>query len=90
MLCVLGRQLESLAPLAFLAADHLLAIVVVSYHGQVTYGLLGDADGVRDLAELAKHLQASPRRARGRRHCLPVREPVVRGRRRPRCGRPRR
>ena len=58
-LYVLGRQLESLAPLAFLAPDHLLAIAVVSYHGQVTYGLLGDADGVPDQAELAKHLKAS-------------------------------
>ena len=58
-LYVLGRQLESLAPLAFLAPKHLLAIAVVSYHGQVTYGLLGDADGVPDLAELARHLRAS-------------------------------
>ena len=58
-LYVLGRQLESLAPLAFLAPKHLLAIAVVSYHGQVTYGLLGDADGVPDLAALAKHLEDS-------------------------------
>ncbi len=58
-LYMLGRRLTELAPLAFLAPDHLLAIAIVSYHGQVTYGLLGDADGVPDLAELAKHLEAS-------------------------------
>ena len=56
---MLGRQLQELAPLAFLAPEHLLAIAIVSYHGQVTYGLLGDADGVPDLADLAKHLEAS-------------------------------
>ena len=56
---MLGRQLNELAPLAFLAPEHLLAIAIVSYHGQVTYGLLGDADGVPDLADLAKHLEAS-------------------------------
>ena len=56
---MLGRQLEELAPLAFLAPEHLLAIAIVSYHGQVTYGLLGDADGVPDLADLARHLEDS-------------------------------
>ena len=56
---MLGRQLEELAPLAFLAPEHLLAIAIVSYNGQVTYGLLGDADGVPDLADLAKHLHSA-------------------------------
>lgn len=56
---MLGRELQELAPLAFLAPEHLLAIAIVSYNGQVTYGLLGDADGVPDLADLAKHLHAS-------------------------------
>ena len=54
---VLGRQLEELVPLAFLAPEHLLAIAVVSYHGQVTYGLLADADALPDLADLADHLR---------------------------------
>jgi diacylglycerol O-acyltransferase len=53
---VLGRQLEELVPLAFLAPEHLLAIAIVSYHGQVTYGLLGDADALPDLGDLADHL----------------------------------
>lgn len=54
---LLGRRLEELAPLAFLAPEHLLAIAIVSYDGQVTYGLLGDADALPDLPELASHLE---------------------------------
>jgi diacylglycerol O-acyltransferase len=54
---MLGRQLQELAPLAFLAPEHTLAIAIVSYNGSVTYGLLGDADALPDLAELAQHLE---------------------------------
>ena len=54
---MLGRQLEELAPLAFLAPEHLLAIGIMSYHGSVTYGLIADADQVPDLDVLAKHLE---------------------------------
>jgi WS/DGAT/MGAT family acyltransferase len=56
---LLGRQLEELVPLAFLAPEHQLAIGIMSYHGHVTYGLLADADAVPDLDVLAKHLQES-------------------------------
>ena len=56
---LLGREMLQLAPLAFLAPEHTLAIAIISYHGSVTYGLLGDADAVPDLAELADHLRAS-------------------------------
>ena len=56
---LLGRQLEQLVPLAFLAPEHLLAIGIMSYNGFVTYGLIADADGVPDLAVLAKHLRES-------------------------------
>ena len=54
---LLGREMEELAPLAFLAPEHLLAIAIVSYNGSVTYGLLGDADAVPDLPVLAQHLR---------------------------------
>jgi diacylglycerol O-acyltransferase len=54
---MLGRELQELAPLAFLAPEHTLAIAIVSYNGSVTYGLLGDADALPDLAELAQHLR---------------------------------
>ena len=55
---MLGRELMDLAPLAFLAPEHTLAIAIVSYNGAVTYGLLGDADALPDLADLAGHLEA--------------------------------
>jgi diacylglycerol O-acyltransferase len=54
---LLGRELLELAPLAFLAPEHLLAVAIVSYHGSVTYGLLGDADALPDLDGLAGHLR---------------------------------
>jgi WS/DGAT/MGAT family acyltransferase len=56
---LMGRRLEDLAPLAFLAPEHTLAIAIISYDGQVTYGLLADADAVPDLDELAEHLEKS-------------------------------
>ncbi len=54
---LLGRKLLQLAPLAFLAPEHTLAIAIVSYDGAVTYGLLADADAVPDLPVLAAHLR---------------------------------
>ncbi len=56
---LLGRELVELAPLAFLAPEHTLAVAVLSYQGQMTYGLLGDADALPDLADLARHLEDS-------------------------------
>ncbi|HWH30344.1 MAG TPA: wax ester/triacylglycerol synthase family O-acyltransferase [Mycobacteriales bacterium] len=56
---LMGRRLRELAPLAFLAPEHLLAIAIISYDGQVTYGLLGDADALPDLPDLAAHLEDS-------------------------------
>ncbi|HVM27855.1 MAG TPA: wax ester/triacylglycerol synthase family O-acyltransferase [Mycobacteriales bacterium] len=56
---LMGRRLQELAPLAFLAPEHLLAIAIISYDGQVTYGLLADADAFPDLDELAAHLEDS-------------------------------
>ncbi len=82
---MLGRQLQELTPLAFLAPEHTLAVGIVSYHGAVTYGLLGDADALPDLADLKRHLEdclselvaaaqerrpPSPARG-GRRRCRP-------------------
>ena len=56
---LLGRQLEELVPLAFLAPEHTLAIGIMSYNGSVTYGLIADADAVPDLQVLARHLEES-------------------------------
>lgn len=54
---LLGRQLEELAPLAFLAPEHTLAIAIMSYNGNVTYGLIADADAVPDLDVIARYLE---------------------------------
>ena len=54
---MLGRQLRELVPLAFLAPEHRLAIAIMSYDGQVVYGLMADADAVPDLEQLATYLR---------------------------------
>ncbi|MCW2544430.1 MAG: acyltransferase [Frankiales bacterium] len=56
---LLGRELTKLVPLAFLAPEHTVAIGVMSYNGNVTYGLLADADAVPDLPALARYLEES-------------------------------
>jgi WS/DGAT/MGAT family acyltransferase len=56
---LLGRKLTKLVPLAFLAPEHTLAIGVMSYNGDVTYGLIADADAVPDLPALAAYLEES-------------------------------
>ncbi|HEY3945166.1 MAG TPA: wax ester/triacylglycerol synthase family O-acyltransferase [Solirubrobacteraceae bacterium] len=48
-LYLLGRQLEKIAPIAFLPAGHALSIAVFSYNGSITFGLLGDYDRMYDL-----------------------------------------
>ena len=48
-LYLLGRQLEEIAPIAFLPAGHALSIAVFSYNGSITFGLLGDYDRMYDL-----------------------------------------
>lgn len=56
---MMGRELVQLAPLAFLAPEHALAIAIVSYNGNVTFGLLADSDAIPDLDRLVKDLEAS-------------------------------
>jgi diacylglycerol O-acyltransferase len=56
-LYLLGKQLEELVPLAFLAPEHTLAIGIMSYLGHVTYGLVADADHLPDVEVLAGHLR---------------------------------
>jgi WS/DGAT/MGAT family acyltransferase len=48
-LYVLGRELRDLFPVAFLPRNHALAIAVMSYHGRMDFGLLGDYDAMPDL-----------------------------------------
>jgi hypothetical protein len=56
---LLGRRMQAIFPVAFLAPTHLLAIAIISYNGQVNIGLLGDFDGVPDLELLGKELSGA-------------------------------
>jgi WS/DGAT/MGAT family acyltransferase len=48
-LYVLGEEIASVFPIAFLPKDHALAIAIMSYNGQMNFGLLGDYDAMPDL-----------------------------------------
>jgi WS/DGAT/MGAT family acyltransferase len=56
---VLGRELTAVYPIGFLAKNHGLAIAILSYNGQVGFGLLADPDAVPDVDRLVGHLAAS-------------------------------
>ena len=60
-LYLLGRELQELAPIAFLPEDHALAVAIMSYNGCVDFGLLGDFDSMPDLDVFAR----LPRRRAG-------------------------
>ncbi|HEY4278721.1 MAG TPA: wax ester/triacylglycerol synthase family O-acyltransferase [Conexibacter sp.] len=53
-LYVLGRELQDLFPIAFLPKNHSLAIAIMSYNGNVGFGLLGDYDALPDVDEIAE------------------------------------
>jgi diacylglycerol O-acyltransferase len=55
-LYLLGRELQELAPVAFLPEDHALAVAIMSYNGSVDFGLLGDYDAMPDLDVFADYL----------------------------------
>ncbi len=57
-LYVLGRELLDLFPIAFLPKDHALAIAIMSYHGAIDYGLLGDHDALPDIDLVADGITA--------------------------------
>ena len=52
-LYVLGRPLVDVFPLAPLARRQALCIAIMSYHGKLNFGLLGDFDAMGDLEVLA-------------------------------------
>jgi WS/DGAT/MGAT family acyltransferase len=58
-LYLLGRELKSIAPVAFLPKGHALSIAVFSYNGLITFGLLGDYDRMYDLELIADGLERS-------------------------------
>jgi diacylglycerol O-acyltransferase len=48
-LYVLGREMLDAYPIAFLPENHALAIGIMSYNGQMNFGLLGDYDALPDI-----------------------------------------
>jgi diacylglycerol O-acyltransferase / wax synthase len=48
-LYVLGRELQTVSPVAFLPAKHTLSVAIFSYNGNVSFGLLGDFDALDDI-----------------------------------------
>jgi diacylglycerol O-acyltransferase / wax synthase len=48
-LYVLGREMLEAYPVAFLPENHALAIGIMSYNGQMNFGLLGDYDALPDI-----------------------------------------
>ena len=56
---MLGREMLAAYPVAFLAPEHTLAVAVLSYNGQISISLVGDADAVPDIDKLAGHIDDS-------------------------------
>jgi diacylglycerol O-acyltransferase len=56
---VLGRELTAIHPIGFLAQRHALAIAILSYNGQVSFGLLADPGTLPDAERIAVHLATS-------------------------------
>jgi WS/DGAT/MGAT family acyltransferase len=58
-LYVRGREMNDVFPVAFLPKDHALAIAIMSYNGQMNFGLLGDYDALPDINRIADGIEAS-------------------------------
>jgi WS/DGAT/MGAT family acyltransferase len=55
-LYMLGRRMTSLRPVVPLAKRQALGVAVMSYNGQMHFGLLGDYDALPDLDRIQAHL----------------------------------
>ena len=56
---MLGRELQTVVPVAFLPNKHALAVANFSYNGKLSFGLLGDLDAMDDLDVVRKGLEDS-------------------------------
>ena len=52
-LYVLGRKIREVYPIGFLARNHALAVAIMSYDGQMNFGLLADSQALPELDQLA-------------------------------------
>ena len=55
-LYVLGREMLEVFPVAFLPENHSLAIAIMSYNGQMNFGLLGEFDSLPDLDQIRSNI----------------------------------
>jgi WS/DGAT/MGAT family acyltransferase len=55
-LYVLGREMVQAFPVAFLPQNHALAIAIMSYNGQMNFGLLGDFDALPDIDAIGENI----------------------------------
>jgi diacylglycerol O-acyltransferase len=60
-LYVLGRQMESIFPMVPLARRQALCVGIMSYNGQINFGLIGDYDAMAGLDSFALDLEAAIR-----------------------------
>jgi diacylglycerol O-acyltransferase / wax synthase len=58
-LYMLGRQILALYPQVPLAKNQALGIAIISYAGNLGFGLLGDYDALPDLEVIADHLEGA-------------------------------
>jgi diacylglycerol O-acyltransferase len=58
-LYLLGREMEELVPVPFLAPERALAVAIMSYNGSVDIGLMGDYDAMSDLDEFGGDVERS-------------------------------
>jgi hypothetical protein len=58
-LYVLGRRMQRICPIPFLAGERSLAIAIMSYDGGMDFGLLGDYDAMPDLDVVAEGIEGA-------------------------------
>ena len=58
-LYLLDRPMVDAFPIPFLAENHTMALAVMSYHGRINFGILGDYDAVPDIQVVADGLSDS-------------------------------
>jgi WS/DGAT/MGAT family acyltransferase len=58
-LYVLGRELQAIYPMVPLAENTALGIAIMSYNGQLNFGLVSDYDALADVETLAEELRSS-------------------------------
>jgi WS/DGAT/MGAT family acyltransferase len=58
-LYLLGRELQAVYPMVPLAENTALGIAILSYNGQLNFGLVADYDALSDVEVLADELRAS-------------------------------